>query len=323
MKHRIIGLLFISLLGNGLWAQELRVAAGATLLITPAQQVLKLDTLELGDGAQVQFAPGVTRWQVTSTEVFVGNKVIIDGRGANGPAGKPGADASGVAEECEDGAAGSAGANGLPGSRGVDISLSWGIASLGSLQIISDGGAGGAGGTGGAGQRGGDINKCRGGQGGAGGPGGAGGKGGDAGQIALVYWPVGNKVDMTAIARRVSASAAGGAPGAGGVGGEGGAAVEGRYMRGNFGGNKKWLGGGEPGAVGNTGEVGQPGRAESPRLQQDFAKAGRGSANGAAPASLPAAGNKATVALSQRVQQLEAQLKILEDRLRTLEQQSR
>ncbi|HCS26123.1 MAG TPA: hypothetical protein DIW43_01635 [Spongiibacteraceae bacterium] len=323
MKHKIISLLLLSLVvARGLSAQELRVAPGETLLITPAQQILQLDSLELGDGAQVKFAPGVTRWQVTSAQVVVGNEVVIDGRGASGLAGRPGADAGAMAKECEDGAAGGAGEEGLPGSRGVDISLSWGIAQLGSLRIISDGGAGGRGGDGGAGQRGGDINKCRGGQGGAGGKGGVGGKGGDAGEIALVYWPVGSKVDMTAIARRVSASAAGGAPGAGGAGGDGGAAVEGRYMKGSFAGNKKWLAGGDPGAGGNAGEAGQPGRAESPRLQQDFAKAGR-SGNGAARASLPAAGNKATVALSQRVQQLEAQLELLEDRLSTLEQQSR
>lgn len=322
MNHRILSL-FIGLLAGNLSAQELRVAPGDTLMITPAQQTLQLDSLVLGDGAQIKFAPDVSRWQVTAARVLVGEGVVIDGRGVAGAAGLSGADAPGRAKDCENGIVGAKGGAGAAGARGVDLSLSWGIAQLGSLQIVSDGGAGGPGGSGGRGQLGGDINKCRGGDGGAGGEGAAGGNGGSAGELSLVYWPVGDKVDMTAIARRVSVSAAGGVPGRGGVGGAGGAAVEGRYMKGSFAGNKKWLAGGEPGSMGGAGAEGKPGREQTPRLQQDFAKAGRRAENSAVSAGLPAPANKATVALSQRVQQLEAQLEALESRLRKLEQQSR
>lgn len=325
MKYRIFSLLILALVTTELSAKELRVAAGETLLITPAQQTLELQTLILADGAQIRFAEGVKRWQVNASRVVVGKDVLIDGRGAAGTAGRAGGDVAAAPKTCEDGMAGQAGSAGSAGGRGVDISLSWGIAELGGLHIVTDGGAGGSGGRGGHGQAGGDINKCRGGNGGDGGIGGAGGAGGDAGEISLVYWLVGNKVDTTAIVRGVSVSAAGGPAGQGGNGGRGGAAEEGRYMKGSFAGNKKWLAGGEQGAVGKAGASGRSGREQPARLLQDFASGGGRAERrtGKVSASLPAKDNRDTVDLSQRVQQLEQQLETLENRLRKLEQQSR
>ena len=128
---------------------------------------------------------------------------------------------------------------------------------------------------------------------------------------------------MAAVTRRVSFSSEGGEAGAGGLGGAGGAAVKGRYMKGSFGGNKKWLAGGEPGQTGAPGTDGKPGRALQAQVQQDFAKS-----PGKRPAQpksvqLPVVANKDTVSVSQRVHQLELQLKALEQRLQKLEQQSR
>ncbi len=324
MKYRIITLLsLLLLLAGNMSANELRVAPGETLVITEGQQALELDLLVLGDAASVRFAPGLKRWQVTAKEVRVGNNVQIDASGAAGSVGKPASEYTSVAETCEDGKAGIAGGKGNDGGNGVELALSWGIAELGSLRLVSDGGAGGSGGAGGRGQNGGELNKCRGGNGGAGGAGGDGGNGGDAGNISLVYWPVGDKLDMTAVAQRVSASSAAGKAGLGGVGGEGGAAEDGRYMKGSFGGNKKWLAGGEKGQPGAAGEAGKPGSALVPQLQQDFAKAQLGRGQRAVPEGLPVKKNKATVALSQRVQELETQLEALENRLLKLEQLSR
>lgn len=320
MKYRIITLLSLFLLTGDLMAKELRVAPGEILLITAELQTLELDTLVLGDDSIVRFAPGVKRWQLTAKRVQIGNHVLIDARGASGAVGVQGAD-SVAAAHCEGGIAGAKGAAGHDGASGVELSLSWGVAELGSMRLVSEGGVGGSGGRGGRGQRGGDISKCRGGNGGAGGDGGDGGDGGQAGEISLVYWPIGSKVDMSAIAQRLSASSVGGEAGAGGSGGAGGAAVDGRYMKGSFGGNKKWLAGGEPGRPGAKGKTGAAGQDLTPRLQQDFAKTTqRRSASSAVAADFPAKQNKANVALSQRVQQLEKRLELLERRLLKLEQ---
>lgn len=316
---RILLVSLLVLASAGVFARDLEVAPGQELLITPELAHLSVDRLILGDNARVRFADGVDAWQLTAKRALIGDNVVIDGRGAPGTAGGDGTDVRGQADSCSDGRAGGAGEPGGRGGKGVALSLSWGIAALGSLEILSDGGSGGAGGRGGQGQPGGEISKCRGGDGGRGGAGGRGGDGGNAGAITLIYWPMGNAVDMTDVSRKVSLSAAGGAPGPGGAGGDGGAAVEGRYMKGSIGGSKKWLAGGEPGAQGETGAAGAPGQSAPVKLQQDFGKPG---ARGAAEAArnLPATRNTDTLSLQQRVQQLEARLQSLEKRLQQLEQ---
>ncbi|MBB3048838.1 hypothetical protein FHR99_003112 [Litorivivens lipolytica] len=290
-------------------AQQKTVAAGETWLITSEQKVT-LDQLTIGDGARIEFADNVENWALSVKRARIGRDVVIDGRGASGEPGAPGEGFTEPARVCDDGKNGLAGGQGGMGGSGVNLSLSLGIAEIGSLTVATDGGAGGAGGVGGAGQHGGDINKCRGGAGGDGGAGGTGGPGGAAGDLTLVYRPLGS-LDTTDILRAMKLSSAGGEGGKGGSGGVGGGGVEGRYMKGSFGGNKKWLAGGEAGAVGDKGASGESGPSRNPIVQLDGA---------AQSLRAPAVG--ARVEPTSRLKQLEQRIEALEKRLRALEQKA-
>ncbi len=295
-------------------ALEKVVPAGEVWRVAADEQQLHLTRLVLGDGAIVRFADGVSRWRLSAERVEIGNNVVIDGRGAAGEVGQDGAPPiPAVAAVCESGAAGAPGGEGARGASGVAMTLDWGIAAIGSLQLLTDGGAGGAGGRGGAGQAGGELNRCRGGDGGPGGPGGRGGMGGDAGALQLVYRPVDKRVDVAQIVSAITHSSAGGAGGSGGAGGPGGAAAEGRYMKGSIGGSKKWLAGGEPGGEGTAGAPGATGENGRAILQLDQA--------GASAKSLPQRDSGARVGRQDRVSVLEERIEALEKRLERLEQQ--
>lgn len=295
-------------------AEERRVGAGQVWLITPEEQQLSLSRLVLGDGATIRFAEGVSAWQVTAEHVEIGRNVVIDGRGLAGAPGVDGAPPEpAVADVCENGKPGLPGGEGETGGPGRDLSLDWTIAAIGSIKLITDGGAGGAGGRGGAGQAGGELNKCRGGDGGAGGPGGAGGRGGDAGSLQFIYRLSDPALSLAQVAAAISQTSAGGAGGPGGEGGSGGAAEPGRYMKGSFGGGKKWLAGGEPGAKGAQGAEGAPGADARGVLQLDPVSK-----------SLPERRDKATVGqrgrqLIDRISTLEARVEALEKQLQQLE----
>ena len=296
-------------------AEEKRIAAGQTWVVTADQQALELSRLVLGDGATVRFAEDVSRWQVTARHVEIGRNVVIDGRGPAGAAGVDGAPPEpAAADMCENGKSGAAGGAGETGGPGRNLNLDWTIATIGSIRLITDGGAGGPGGRGGAGQAGGELNKCRGGDGGAGGPGGAGGRGGDAGSLQFIYRLSDPALSLSKVTGAISQSSAGGAGGPGGEGGPGGAAESGRYMKGSFGGGKKWLAGGEPGAKGAPGAAGAAGADARGLLQLDPLSK-----------SLPERRDTATVGQRDRksidrISTLEARVEALEQRLQQLEQ---
>ena len=251
-------------------AADLRVGAGQEFVVGAAEQELRLDALVLEDGATIRFEAGVRRWLVEAERAEIGRDVTIDGRGMNGASGAAGASQQGQADDCADGRSGSDGKKGRRGQRGVSVYLRAGLTSLGNLKILTDGGAGGAGGAGGRGEKGGDINYCRGGAGGDGGNGGPGAPGGDAGDIELILFPKARGLDMLAIRRSIEYSAQGGRGGEAGPGGAPGGGVEGRYRRGAGPGGKKWLAGGESGAVGQDGAHGNDGKPGQVRLSEDL-----------------------------------------------------
>ena len=302
----IVGLSLCAVIAPAV-AQEKTVAPGETWRITPAEAEISLQRLVLGDGARIEFSDEVADWRLNARHVSVGQNVVIDGRGRAGEPGRAGLSYEEPAATCEDGAAGGAGSAGGPGGKGVDLSLNLGIARIGSLRVLTDGGPGGAGGPGGKGQHGGDISKCRAGAGGRGGMGGPGGPGGAAGDLTLVYRPLGS-LETTAVLRAMELSAAGGAGGSGGVGGPGGGAVEGRYMKGSIAGNKKWLAGGDVGGEGSPGAAGEAGPSKNPIIQQ----AGQGKG-----LRVPPVDDK--VERSSDIGQLEKRIEELERRLQALE----
>lgn len=250
-KRRLVAAL--ALLGAAsAYAVDLTIPAGQTYTITPEQSDLRLEKLTIGDGAKVQFAPGVSRWRVEAKRVNVGDNVVIDGRGADAAAGVDAASFTGRAKDCEPGAQGRAGGGGGAGGRGVALELWWGVESLGRTKLLTDGGAGGNGGAGGAGQDGGKVNRCPGPAAGSGGDGGAGGSGGAGGELVLSYFDATGK--GVALGDRLGVSATGGAGGAGGNGGVGGVAAEGRFQRTAT--SEAWFAAGAPGKRGAAGVAG-------------------------------------------------------------------
>jgi hypothetical protein len=151
---------------------------------------------------------------------------VIDASGAVGANGSDGA--AGPM-----GANGGSGTNGLPGQNGHNVTIEAGLAKVGGLTIITDGGAGGhggAGGPGGNGQTGGPggiFDRTP----GSGGGGGSGAPGGDAGQISLVWTRLAANLPFASGASPSghiyrSKGGLGGTGGAGGAGGSGGPAFE-------------------------------------------------------------------------------------------------
>lgn len=256
-----LALLVPSVLCN---AADLSIPAHQVYTVTPAQSDLRLDRLSIGDGAQIHFAPGVSRWRVAAAHVSIGDRVLIDGRGSAGAAGANGGSASGPAKDCNNGSPGVAGGDGAPGSNGVGLVFWWGVDALGDLKILTDGGAGGSGGNGGRGQDAGGANLCAGPDGGRGGRGGNGGAGGRGGDVALGYFNAGAK-GAPSLRDRLAISAAAGRPGAAGSGGAGGAGSDGRFQRTPAG--DRYFKGGQPGALGAAGSAGTTGSAGAVDIQ--------------------------------------------------------
>lgn len=293
-------------------AAELVVPAGATHIVGPEAAELKLERLVLEDDATIRFAPGVSRWRVDAARVAIGARVIVDGRGAPGGAGTAGAAAPATpAPACRDGAAGEPGAAGTGGGAGVALVMRLGIERLGSVQVLTDGGAGGAGGDGGAGQPGGPRSgPCPTPAGGAGGMGGAGGAGGNAGSVEIAYYGTGG-ADGFALRRGITVSAEPGSAGRSGAGGEGGAAEAGSFSRTTSPiGTRTWLADGEPGADGAAGSAGLAGKSAQTLVQEMLAVPG-----GAAVSAVRPAVQQDTA----EVAALRAQLQALERRLQQLE----
>lgn len=264
MRKRTLAAALALLGAASAYAADLTIPAGQTYTITPELSDLRLEKLTLGDGAKVQFAPGVSRWRVEAKHVNIGDNVVIDGRGADAAAGVDAAAFTGRAKDCEPGAQGRTGGAGGAGGRGVALELWWGVESLGKAKLLTDGGAGGAGGAGGLGQDGGKVNRCTGPAAGSGGDGGAGGAGGASGELVLNYFDASGK--GLALGDRLSVSAAGGAGGTAGNGGAGGVAAEGRFQRTAT--SEVWFSAGAPGKRGGAGIAGALGGTGTVAVKQ-------------------------------------------------------
>lgn len=282
-------------------AADLTVGAGQTYTVGMAQSDLRLDHLTLGDNARVVFAPGVGSWRVYARQAAIGKGVVIDGRGVAGAGGVNGIDRAEAAKDCEDGRAGGNGGAGAVGAAGVALDLWWGIESLGSLNIQTDGGAGGVGARGGRGQDAGRVNLCAGPRAGDGGIGGVGGSGGKGGSVTFSYSAADKNSTAKAatLAERIRISSAGGVAGVGGIGGVGGTATEGRFQRTPAG--DRWFKGGSPGAAGANGASGITGIAGEVQLQLATSTTGPSWLNEITGAAAPT-----VAALQQQVQVLQA-----------------
>jgi hypothetical protein len=193
-------------------------------LIVPAGTVLKID-----QASQVEPRYGLFRMEANAKIVASINLAIkvsraefaegcvIDARGSAGANGFGGGSPSGWA-----GATGDPGGNGAPGQNGHNVTIDAGLAMVGELTIITDGGAGGHGGAGGSGGTGW-------GNGGSGGKGGSGAPGGDAGQISLIWTRLAPNLPSVPGASPPGHvyRSMGGVGGSGGAGGAGGPSVGG------------------------------------------------------------------------------------------------
>lgn len=253
-------------------ANNLEVKAGETITLSESQSRLQLDELRLEDGAVVRFAPGVTRWQVSAERAWVGDNVRIEGGGVAGADGQTGEDASGQADECDDGIAGARGTAGDKGGSGVVIAMNIKIAHWGSMAIDTRGGKGGAGGAGGAGQQAGEVDKCSQTRGGSGGEGGDGGDGGNGGNVRIRYSYLPDSRINEGLEKRLSILNEGGKGGEPGVGGAGGEGTDGQYinMR-TLTGSKKWVAGGREGSSGDKGKPGRSGVDGQLLIEEDLA----------------------------------------------------
>lgn len=240
------------------------VGKGETWTVTAADAQSTLDSLTLGDGATIRFAGDMKYWDLRVKSAVIGQDVKIDARGTAGPDGKAGASITEEASGCAAGDGGGDSGSGGDGGYGVNLDLQLGVVSLGSLDILADGGEGGKGGTGGKGQDAGSASSCSATRGGRGGNGGAGGDGGNGGNISLTHWNA-SGTDIGNINHRINVSVEGGQAGKGGDGGEGGKGSPGHYInKRSLSGNQTWQAGGkngETGAGGVPGQAGKPGRS--------------------------------------------------------------
>jgi len=259
-SHLLSSLLFFTAMSSLVYADDLIVGNGETYLIKENQRELHLKKLILGDKAVIQFADGVTYWDVSADEVEIGNEVVIDGRGKEGATGVATLAFPGRAEDCKNGAPGANGSIGVSGANGVDIQMRLTVSKLGSMKINVGGGKGGIGGNGIQGQQGGLAKNCDSTQGGNGGNGGRGGNGGNGGKLIVSLNSRTSTQSLMAISHLIEASAEGGRGATGGNPGEGGEGSEGKFInQKTLTGDKKWISGGKKGDKGVEGEKGNDG----------------------------------------------------------------
>ena len=237
-------------------ATDLSIPAGQAYLVGVDQQELILESLRIGDGAHISFAPGVSSWRVHARHAVVGNDVVIDGRGAAGEAGAAGV----TAPSCDEFVDGQPGDIGQAGGDGVEIRLQLGLERVGSMAILSAGGDGGLGGAGGDGA---DLDtNCDADVAGEGGNGGDGGEGGRGGDVTFLYQSLAKTESGDSMVSRISINSDGGAGGEGGDAGSGGAGGSGHYTtkKSLTGTGRKWVAGASGGLAGSPGSVGSAGK---------------------------------------------------------------
>ena len=249
--------------------ETLRVGAGATHQLSPAEANARFDAWILGDGATLVLPPGAEQWRLQVDRATIGQGVHIVGRGAPGANGQAGESIPGRADACHAGHPGGAGNPGNPGAGGAALDLNLGIDKLGSLAIDVSGGAGGQGGAGGRGQDGGIAQQCSGGDGGAGGDAGDGGDGGNGGSARVRYSYLSDQSTPADIP--VTVVSEGGAGGTAGPAGRGGSGNEGKYVQARtLSGSQKWVDGGAAGRDGQPGKVGRAGAKGQVVIEQDL-----------------------------------------------------
>ena len=333
--------LLTSLLGICCWAQasSLTIAPGETFTVGSQQQFMQLQSLSIGDNARIEFADGISQWQLRADNTEIGFNVVIDGSGSEGVEGLAGDDAGGKAKSCRNGQRGKTGGDGSNGANGVTMRLQLGLVSLGSLQVIGDGGAGGAGGRGGAGQDAGKFkSNCKEApNGGAAGAGGSGGNGGAAGSITVSYWPVSSVIIPAKVPQLITASAKAGAAGTAGPAGKAGKGSEGRYInKRTLTGSRAWVGGGKDGSVAADGRSGSAGLQGQVVVEQALVAVPVQTAPIAKPAAAPvptpisapepaqpaepAASETDSTSKQQEIKAIKSELRNLLDRLDKLEQ---
>jgi hypothetical protein len=146
---------------------DLIVPAGTVLTISqPSQVGPQYALFRMETNSKIVASIDLT---IIASRAEFGDNCIIDASGAHGANGNNGSNG-------QISMIGGAGTNGLPGQNGRSVTIEAGLAKVGGLTIITDGGAGGRGGAGGAGGNSGitslTVPAAAGGRGGSGAPGG-------------------------------------------------------------------------------------------------------------------------------------------------------
>ena len=116
---------------------DLIVPAGTVLTISqPSQVEPRYALFRMESNSKIVASIDLT---ITASRAEFGENCIIDASGAPGANGNNGANG-------QLGVNGGAGTDGLPGQNGRSVTIEAGLAKVGGLTIISDGGAGGRGG---------------------------------------------------------------------------------------------------------------------------------------------------------------------------------
>ena len=173
----IILLIFAAAQGFGqIRLDKLEIKARQTYTIEESD-VLVVDTLIMRDSSRIVLNKEKSENIINVKVLIVNRGAQIIGNGANGEAGKVGANGVRQNAPCRVGGNAAEGATGGNGTGGLNLSLYVNqLIITGSLTINLNGGNGGTGGRGGrGGDGGGGTRVCRGGNGGAGGNGGNGG----------------------------------------------------------------------------------------------------------------------------------------------------
>ena len=311
-------LLLLMMASSFVYAEDLIIANGENYTVKVNQREIHLKKLIIGDKATIKFAEGVTYWDVSADEVEVGEGVFIDGRGRDGAAGSGTLPIVERASDCKGGSAGVYGAAGVMGGNGVDIQMKLTVTRFGSMKINVNGGNGGIGADGSKGQQGGVAKSCNPTDGGKGGNGGLGGNGGNGGKL-IVSLSALQSQSLMAMSHRIEASADAGQGAAGGKPGAGGEGSEGQFInQKTLTGDKKWVSGGKKGDVGIGGEKGTSGHEGRVFIgggELNVSAITQNTASAASVAKQPAVQS----AESGQMEELRAQLKLLENRIEMLE----
>ena len=245
---------------------HLVVHNGQTFTVNETEAIYR--SVTLGDNSKLELSPELTRWNLQTLKLKVGQNVQILGRGKDGDEGRLGSPGDHSPRDCSNGNDGTEGKRGVRGTNGIHIDIKTiDLNFVGRLTVDTSGGSGGKGGDGGNGGNGGRADRsdrCSGGNGGRGGEGGDGGNAGSGGNLSISYVHASadgeGPIDQwTNYITHLNSAGSVGLLGSGGQGGDGGAGrgaslvIDGQP-------------GGSNGNAGNSGESGNPGSAGSTQI---------------------------------------------------------